>query len=104
MKTHRFNYPPALVPCQFCTPDPDDNGMRAAQVPTLNAAIIRMPDGRMSTAFNLECTNCGYKTKEYEYPDIVCHAWNMASKLSVNELVDDVTAAYNGTIPDKKEE
>lgn len=92
MKTHKFNYPATLAPCQFCTPEVEH------EIPLLQAAIIRLPDGRLSTAFHLQCSNCGYTTKTYEYPDIVCHAWNMAPKLSVNDLCDEIVTA------DKKDE
>lgn len=88
MKAHRFNYPQDLGPCQFCKPDKD-----ADTVPRLTSAIIRMPDGNLSTAFSLKCPNCEYETKSYEYPDVVCHAWNMARKLEVAGIVDEITAA-----------
>jgi hypothetical protein len=59
-------------------------------VPQLNSAIDVLPDGRFLTVFTLECTNCGYKTNGYEYPDYACHAWNMSRKLSVDALVNAV--------------
>lgn len=81
MKSHRFNYPQDLKPCQFC------NG---ETVPELVSAIVRKPDGHLTSIYNLKCADCGYTTKTYEYPDIVCHAWNMAAKIEVNQIVDSI--------------
>lgn len=66
----------------------------------MNAALVRLPDtGMMSGSFDLECTDCGFMTKPYQYPDIAAHAWNMAAKLAIHDLTAEVA-----TMTDKTDE
>jgi len=80
MHSHKFNYPANINPCRFC----------GSEDVALDAALIRLNDGHLTTLFNLGCTECGYTTRDYEYPDIAAHAWNMAAKLEINALLDAV--------------
>ena len=83
MSKDNYHYPDHLTPCQFC----GENDVQ------MNAALVRLPDGVMQGAFDLECMKCGFKTKAYQYPDITVHAWNMSAKLAVHDMTDAVSTA-----------
>ncbi len=80
-----LNYPNYISACKFCT----------EKKFKLNSGFIRMQNSDINAIFSIQCESCGYSTKTYQYPDITLHAWNMADKLAVMDLVDEFTHTPN---------
>ena len=84
MQSQQFNYPDHVDACHFC----------AGVDVVMNADLLQI-EGTLQVAFTLECTSCKYKTKAYIYPDIAVHAWNMARKIVVMDLVNTISHTKN---------
>lgn len=84
MAKHHFSYPDRLHNCQFC------NGKDIE----MEAAVFRLPDKSLTCLFNMKCLTCEYATAQFEYPDAAINAWNLAKKIEIMRLIDNVNQEY----------